>query len=206
MIAGDLGGFQVIEKTAELQVGVVIRKQPGVTRWAKWVWNAVAVLPGAGPADWREIRREGEAVEYHAATLTMEVHRDEAEGYLVALTNNPPCVYVVLRPSEDPEAEHEVEVFLVTASAFEAQDYNDSGEEIVEAVPMPASLIGWLSDFVGRHHKEEKFVKRRRDRVDIEKSEDGRGDARIRQEADVYRSPSGSRAGSRAGRKPEKLH
>jgi hypothetical protein len=140
MIAGDLGGFQVIEKTAELQVGVVIRKQPGVTRWAKWVWNAVAVLPGAGPADWREIRREGEAVEYHAATLTMEVHRDEAEGYLVALTNNPPCVYVVLRPSEDPEAEHEVEVFLVTASAFEAQDYNDSGEEIVEAVPMPASL------------------------------------------------------------------
>ena len=29
---------------------------------------------------------------------------------------------------------HDVEVFRVTASAFEAQDYQDSGEEIVEAV------------------------------------------------------------------------
>jgi hypothetical protein len=196
---GNSGGFQVVEKTAELPVGVVIRKQPGVTRWQKWVWRAVAVLPGAGPADWRELRREGEAVEYHAATVTMEVHRAEAESYLVALSTDPPSVYVVLRPPEDPEAEHEVEVFMVTASAYEAQDYDDSGEEIVEAVPMPPEQIGWLSDFVGRHHKEEKFVKRRRDRVDIEKSEDGKGDARIRQEADVYRSPTG-------GRKPEKLH
>ena len=51
MIAGNSGGFHVVEKTAELQVGVVIRKQPGVTRWAKWVWRAVGVLPGAGPAD-----------------------------------------------------------------------------------------------------------------------------------------------------------
>jgi len=195
----NLGGFPLTEKMAKLPVGVVIRKQPGVTRWAKWVWRAVGVLPGAGPADWHEMRREGEAVEYHAGTCTLELHRAEAEGYLVALSNNPPCVYVVLRPSEDPEAEQDVEVFMVTASAYEAQDYQDSGEEIVEAVPMPPRLIAWLSDFVGRHHKEERFVKRRRDRVDIEKTEDGKGDARIRQEADVYRSPAGRR-------KPEKLH
>ncbi len=187
------------EKTAELPIGVVLRKQPGVTRWAKWVWRAVAVLPGAGPADWRELRREGEAVEYHAATCILEVHRADAESYLVALSNDPPCVYVVLRSSEDPEAEHDIEVFLVTASAYEAQDYLDSGDDIVEAVPMPPSLIAWLSDFVGRHHKEEKFIKRRRDRVDLEKVEDGKGDARVRQEADVYRSPTGAR-------KREKLH
>jgi hypothetical protein len=187
------------ERMATLPVGVVIRKQPGVTRWAKWVWRAVAVLPGAGPADWLELRREGEAVEYHAATCTMEVYRTDTEAYLVSLSNDPPCVYVILRPTEDPEAEHDLEVFMVTASAFEAQDYQDSGEEIVEPVAMPDSLIAWLSDFVGRHHKEKKFIKRRRDRVDIEKDEDGRGDARIRQEADVYRSPTGAV-------KREKLH
>ena len=73
-----------------MPVGVVIRKQPGVTRWAKWVWRAVAVLPGAGPANWRELRREGEAVEYHAATCNLEVHRAEAEAYLVALSSDPP--------------------------------------------------------------------------------------------------------------------
>jgi hypothetical protein len=127
------------------------------------------------------------------------VHRAETESYLVALSNDPPCVYVVLRASEDPEAAHDVEVFAVTASAFEAQDYLDTSEDIVEAVPMPPSLIAWLSDFVGRHHRQEKFVKRRRDRVEIEQVEEGRGDARVRQEADVYRSPAGRR-------KSEKLH
>ncbi|MHA1527655.1 MAG: DUF3305 domain-containing protein [Alphaproteobacteria bacterium] len=189
----------MIEKTAELPIGVVVRRQPGVTRWEKWAWRVVAVLPGAGPADWRELRREGEAVEYHAATCTLEVHRADTEAYLVALSNDPPSVYVVLRATEDPEAERDVEVFAVTASAFEAQDYLDSGEDVVEAVPMPPSLIAWLSDFVGRHHKQETFTKRRRDRVDTEMVQDGRGDSRIRQEADVYRSPTGRR-------KPEKLH
>ncbi len=187
------------EKTVELQIGVVLRKQPGITRWEKWAWRAVAVLPGAGPADWRELRREGEVVEYHAATCTLEVHRAEAESYLVALSTDPPSVYVILRATEDPEAEQDVEVFAVTASAYEAQDYLDTGEDMIEAVPMPPTLIAWLSEFVGRHHKEEKFLKRRRDRVDLEKAEDGRGDARVRQAADVYRSPTGAR-------KREKLH
>ena len=190
------------EKTAEMPVGVVLRRQPGVTRWAKWVWRVAGVLPGAGPADWRELRREGEAVEYHAATCTLEVHRADTEAYLVALSNDPPCVYVVLRPTERPAEGRELDVFTVTASAFEAQDYMDNGEDIVEAVPMPPALVAWLSDFVGRHHKDEKFVKRRRDRVDVEKAEDGKGDPRIRQEADVYRSP----AAMRPGRKRERTH
>ncbi len=191
------------KRTATLPVGVVLRKQPGVTRWANWVWRVVGVLPGAGPANWREMRREGEAVEYHAATCELEVHRAETEAYLVALSNDPPSCYVVLRENEDPDAEHEVEVFLVTANAFEAQDYLDSGEEIVEAVPMPPTLIGWLSDFVARHHKEEEFYKRKRDKVKTDRIDDGKGDARIRQTADVYRSPAGKREGAK---KPEKLH
>ena len=178
------------DKEARLPVGVVIRKQPGVTRWARWVWRAVAVLPGAGPANWHEMRRDGEAVEYHAATVEMEVHRKETEGYLVSLSNDPPSVYVILRPSEDPEAEQDVEVFRVTASAFEAQDYLDSGEEIVEAVPMPPELIAWVSAFVERHHVEEAFIKRKRRRWDEDQGETGKGDARVRQAADVYRVPS----------------
>lgn len=175
------------EKTATIPVGVVIRKQPGVTRWAKWIWRPVAVLPGAAPAEWRELRREGEAIEYHAATLTLEVHRAETEAYRVALSREPPSVYVVLRPSE-PGAAMPVEVFLVTASAFEAQDYLDSGEETVEPIPMPAALIAWLSDFVARHHKDEPFVKRKRRPAEAGGVEDGRGDPRVTAD-DVFRHP-----------------
>ncbi|HUV31970.1 MAG TPA: DUF3305 domain-containing protein [Devosiaceae bacterium] len=187
------------ERMASMPVGVVIRKQPGVTRWAKWVWRAVAVLPGAGPANWRELRREGDAVEYHAATCTLEVHRADAEAYLVALSAKPPMVYVVMRPSQPGDLGEEFEVYCVTASPYEAQDCLDSGEEIVEPVPMPPSLIDWLRAFVDRHYEDEKFTKRRRNEVDIEQRDDGKGDPRVRQEADVYRSPTGQR-------KREKLH
>lgn len=176
-------------RLARLPLGVVIRRQPGVTRWARWVWRAVAVLPGAGPADWHEMRRDGEAVEYHAATVTLEVHRSLTEGYRVALASNPPCVWVILRPVP---GERGVEVHSVTASAYEAQDHLDSGEEIVEPVPMPPALVAWLSAFVERHHREEEFVKRaRREWAEGEKGQ-GRGDPRVAED-DVFRAPTAGR-------------
>ena len=164
-----------------------------MTRWAKWVWRPVAVLPGAPAADWRELRREGEAVEYHAATLDLTLHRADTEAYRVALANDPPSVYVVLRPASGTGNPYEV--FAVTASPFEAQDHADAGDDLVEPVPMPPALVGWLTDFVARHHRETPFVKRKRDRVKVEAVEDGRGDPRIRQEGDVFRSPALQRKG-----------
>lgn len=174
-------------KSISMPVGIVVRKTPGVTRWAKWSWKAVAVLPGAGPADWRELRRDGGAVEYHAGTLALELFRTDTESYMAALSNDPPCVYVVMNTSERPD--RELDLLLVTASAFEAQDYCDSGEEIVEAVPMPAGLISWVREWIDFHHVEEKFVKRVRDKKRTDLVEDGIGDERVRQTADVYRSP-----------------
>ncbi|MGF1500926.1 MAG: DUF3305 domain-containing protein [Paracoccaceae bacterium] len=179
-----------------LALGIVLRKTLGVTRWAKWIWRAVAVLPGAGPADWRVLRRDGETVEYHAATCPLELHRAETEAYRVALSNDPPMVYVVLRPNEGAATPEEIVVFGVTASPFDAQDYLDSGEEIVEAVPMPPALVAWVADFVARHHVDAPFVKRRRDRVEIDGHEDGRGDPRVRGD-DVFLSPAGRRGGGR---------
>lgn len=191
----------MVEKSQALMLGVVLRCQPGVTRWARRIWRAVAVLPGAGPADWRELRREGEAVEYHAATCRLELHRAETEAYRVALSNDPPSVYVILRPVEPDEEDvdgsaqdaPDMVVHSVTASPFEAQDYGDSGEETVEPVPMPPALVAFVSAFVARHHADEPFVKRRRDRLNIDAKEDGRGDPRIAQSGDVYRSPAGQR-------------
>lgn len=187
------GSDIAMAREAQIPVGVVIRRQPGVTRWAKWIWRPVAVLPGAGPADWHEMRRDGEAAEYHARTMPLVVHRKETEGYRVALSNDPPTVYVILRPSDDPAAAQDVEVFGVTASAFEAQDYLDSGEEEVEAVPMPPELIAWLSAFVGHHQVDEAFIKRKRRKWDEASPETGRGDPRVRQGADVYRAPTARR-------------
>ena len=82
-----------------------------------------------------------------------------------------------------------LEILLVTASPYEAQDYADTGEELVEKVPMPDGLVAWIRDFVEAHHEDEVFIKRKRDKKRIDQKEDGIGDARIRQTSDVYRAP-----------------
>lgn len=171
----------------EMPLGVVVRRMPGVTRWARWHWRAVAVLPGAAPSDWTELRREGEAVEYHAATLPLTMYSSDTEAYLANLSDRIPAIYVVMR--EDPDTDAPLDMVLVTASPYEGQDYADSGEEIVEKVPMTEGLVAWVRDFVLAHHEDEEFVKRRRDKKRIDLQEDGKGDARIRQDSDVYRAP-----------------
>lgn len=169
-----------------MPLGVVIRRVPGVTRWVSHVWQAVAVLPGAQDASWKELRRDGDAVEYHAATLPLELHRADTEAYLHGLSAQIPAIYVVMR---EEAGDAPMEVTLVTASPYEAQDYADTGEELVEKVPMPEGLVAWIRDFIERHHEDEVFIKRRRDKKRVDLKQDGIGDARIRQVADVYRAP-----------------
>jgi hypothetical protein len=182
---------------ASMPLGIVVRKTPGVTRWAKWAWKVVAVVPGAGPASWRELRRDGETVEYHAATLELELFSTDTEAYLVALASRVPGVVVLLREDMDPDARMPWKPALVTASAYEGQDYMDSGDGLIELVPMPAGLIAWVQAFVDQHHVEEVFIKRKRDHKDITLIEDGKGDPRVRQMADVFRAPRSAGIGGR---------
>ncbi len=175
------------EKSISMPLGIVLRRLPGVTRWARYSWRAVALLPGARQESWKELRREGDAVEYHAATVPLELHRAEAEAYRTGLSAAVPSIFVVLDPVADDE--RGVAVRLATASPYEAQDYADTGEELVERVAMPPELLAWVEAFTGRHFREETFVKRRRNKQRVDKVEAGIGDARIAKAGDVYASP-----------------
>ena len=177
----------LVQKSVSIPLGIVIRKVPGVTRWVDHVWKAVAVLPGAGPAHWKELRRDGDVIEYHAATVPLELFRTDTEAYLHGLSTKIPAIYVVMRESEGADP---LDVVLATASPYEAQDYADTGEELVEKVPMPEGLVAWIRDYVEQHHEDEVFIKRRRDKSRVDREENGIGDARIRQTSDVYRAPS----------------
>ena len=94
-------------------------------------------------------------VEYHATTLTLELWPSDTEAYLVNLSARIPSLAVVMHRADanldGPEP------LLVTASPYEAQDYQDSGEEVVDLVPMSSGLIAWVRDFVEKHHEEEVF-------------------------------------------------
>lgn len=179
---------------ATLAVGVVVRRQPGVTRWAKWAWRITGVLPGAPQAEWRVLREEGDVTEYHAGTALLTLHRTDTEGYRIALADKPPKVWAVMRPADGawPWRLH-----LVTASAIEAQRHMNSDEELIEAVEMPPGLAAWVEDFVRRHHVEEPFRKRKRVPHELETGPEGKGDARVRQDADVFRAPGHRKPGGR---------
>lgn len=179
-----------VERSLSMPLGVVVARRPGVTRWARWRWDAPAVLPGAGPADGRALPAPEGAEARHLATLPLTLFRGETEAYRVALANEPPLVWAVLRFAEDAATDAWPEVHAVTASAFEAQDFDDAGDDIVVAVPAPPALVAWIAAFIERHHVDEPFIKRRRDRAKTDGADDGIGDPRVRQAADVYRAPS----------------
>jgi len=175
-------------QSISMPLGVVVVRRPGVTRWARWTWRAIAVLPGAHDENWKILRTENENTEYHAATLPMELFSSDTEAYLHGLSARTPAIYVIMRDRTDSEPP--LEVVHVTASPYEAQDFADSGEEIVEKVPMTEGLVAWVREFIEAHHEDEVFVKRRRDKKRIDLVEDGIGDRRITQLSDVYRAPS----------------
>ena len=172
-----------------LPLGIVLRRSPAASPWVRWSWTVADIVPGAAPADWHELRRDGDIVEYHAATVPLEFWAADVEAYMTGLAARLPAVYVVMRRTDDADASQELEVVLATASPYEAQDYMDSGEEIVDQAPMPEGLVAVVRDFIQRHREEEPFVKRRRDKRRVDFVEDGKGDPRIRQMSDVYRAP-----------------
>jgi hypothetical protein len=151
------------ERSAAMPLGVVVERRASRSPWQEWVWRPVSVIVGAPSlgTEWRELVRGDGWTQFHAANLPLELHRTETEAYLVNLSQRPPRVYVVLRPTSDP-APHAFRPLLVTASPYEAEGYLESGEEIVEGVEMPEPVIAWLRAFVDRHHVQEPFVKRER--------------------------------------------
>ncbi|MGH6902881.1 MAG: DUF3305 domain-containing protein [Geminicoccaceae bacterium] len=54
----------------------------------------------------------------------------------------------------------------------EAEGYLE-GDDVVEAVAMPDALIAWVQAFVDRHHVDQPFVKRKRERAKAENRDAG---------------------------------
>ncbi len=155
-----------MEKSEAMPLGVVIERQRSDHPWSDFNWRPVAVIPGAAAmdprGDWTELRQGEGWAQFHCGTLRLELFRAETEAYKVNLAQTPPSIYVLLRRDDDVDSPHDYLPFLVTASPYEAQDYLDSGEEIVEAVPMPEDLAAFVQAFVEAHHVDEVFTKRKR--------------------------------------------
>lgn len=145
-----------------LPVGIVIERRRIENPWQDYSWRTVGIIPGAPHIDsWLELRSSNDWTHFHAGTLTVELFGRETQGYMVNLANKVPSCYVILRQGDEPE-DHEVEPFHATVCPFEAQNYLDSGEDIIDALPMDPGMIAWVKAFCDRNHKDEPFYKRKR--------------------------------------------
>ena len=56
----------------------------------------------------------------------------------------------------------------VTADPAEGESFTETATDLVEQVPMPLPIQQAVAAFVAQHHVETPFVKRKRDRADLE--------------------------------------
>jgi hypothetical protein len=149
-----------------MAVGVVVERRASDHPWLDYSWHAASVIPKAPARDpkgeWRTLVDDERAAQFHAGTLELSLFRKETEGYKLNLSQHPPRLWIVLRREEAGDCPHEVLPFHVTADPNEAQIYLDNGEDLVDPVPMPEVIAGWVKDYVDRHHVDQPFYKRKR--------------------------------------------
>jgi hypothetical protein len=160
-----------VKNSERLRVGVVLERRRIGHPWQEHAWHAAGVVPGAPDIAAPSLLQQGEGwTRHHMATLDVELFPRETEGYRFNLSQAQPAVYVLWRHAGE-DIEEAPEVFHVTVCPYEAQDYLDSGDVVVEAVALPDLVAQWMRTYIARHHVDEPFEKRRR------KGREGAGEA-----------------------------
>lgn len=151
-----------MKNSERLRVGVLLERRHIAHPWQEYAWHAAGVIPGAPDIAGPRLLHQGEGwARYHMATLDIELFPRETEGYRFNLSQAQPVVYVLWR-HENEDTEQQPEVFHVTVCPYEAQDYQDGGDVVVEAVTLPDLVAHWMRFYIARHHVDEPFEKRRR--------------------------------------------
>ena len=147
-----------------IEVAVLAERRPSTSPWAEWSWRVVDVLDSApDAAPWTRLREVDGATLFLAGRAGLWMHPTDTDNYKHNLESRTPSVWVVLRPvAGDPG----MALHCVTVDAGEAQNYGDSGDDLLEALPMPAFLFEPLLAFVAEHHRDRSVHKRKRDRAD----------------------------------------
>ena len=148
------------EPRPSVQVAVVMEREAQPNQWQDWRFTLVDVVPdeaafGSAP---RVLRDDGK----HCRTLhpgfTLELFRDEGEGYHLNLTSGAPVWFVVWRiDDEDPSRAWPETVSL---------SYNEAGrwldaQEHVDNVPLTAEVAAWLQAYTDAHYRPEPKQRRR---------------------------------------------
>lgn len=155
--------IKAVKPVEYVPICVILARKKITSPWSEYSWEPVSVVLDAPSGVNGKIREQGNGwTHYFMECEPLELHRKDAPAYVESLQQeNEGSLWIVLGEEDDFEQPLPYYVQLVTASAYEAQDYLDSGELIVEVVDMPGQLREYISDYVARCPEEEKFIKRK---------------------------------------------
>jgi hypothetical protein len=149
-----------------IQVAVVMQRErtsgPS-SHWQPWRWVLAEVIAheeGFGNVPRLLYKNDNEERWLHPG-YTVELFKDDAEGYHLNVTTQTPGWFVMWRMEEEAALSDEpiAKPEMVSLSYTDAGRWLDA-QETVEQVPAPAPVVAWLQAFVAEYHVEE--VKRRK--------------------------------------------
>jgi hypothetical protein len=144
------GGF--VSKPS-FPVAVVMQRRAVQNRWIDCVWEPWGVIPSEERSGERGAPRllledQGIAQWLHPG-FTLQLHRDEAEGYYLNVSGAAPSVFVLWRMDDERALPLDV-----TVSSEEAGRWLDGGHS-VDRVAMPAEVFAWVGDYVEHNYRPE---------------------------------------------------
>lgn len=137
------------------EVAVVMRRVRIDNRWQPWRWELADVVPGepAFGTEPRMLLRNDAEERWMFPGFTVELYRDDAEGYYLNATTPAPCWFVLWRMEESPTVADEP----LARPAAVSLSYHDAGrwldaQETVEQVPAPPDVVEWMKAFAEEHY------------------------------------------------------
>jgi hypothetical protein len=162
-VSGNPQAREANPSALRIPVAVLAERRPGVTKWAEHVWRVVEVLEDAPPVPaWTMLHEDAGRTLFFAGEAEVELHPTDTTNYKHNLEAAQPLIWVVLRAGDTPSG---LMLQAVTVDPGEAHIYADAGNDLLEALPMPPGLRALAAEFVALHHREQVFVKRKRDRA-----------------------------------------
>lgn len=158
-----------MSKNPSLQVAVVMRKlriTGPMSQWQPWRWELADVVlqeTGFGEAP-RLLRKDEDGEQWLHPGFTVELFRDDAEGYYLNATTPAPCWFVLWRMEEEASvaAEPMARPEIVSVSYHDAGRWLDA-QETVEQVPALPEVVAWFRSFADEHYKIEPKKRKRPD-------------------------------------------
>ena len=137
-----------------------MERESAPNRWEDWRFRLVDVVAqqGAFGNTPRVLRDDGKTQRMLYPGFTLELFRDEAEGYHLNLTSGAPVWFVVWRIAEDEPSKAWPET--VSLSYTEAGRWLDA-QERVDNVPLAQDLVAWLQAYTDEHYRPEPKKRRR---------------------------------------------